>query len=331
MQSVQATPTGQAPIGFSVSAFGTHGTVPKEADLDWFFSVGQSLFEASTFGALLERQSAFGQVFEMCEACSGSGFDADDNSCPKCRGMGGRPAARAERPLQTGLLVGTSRCEACIQRPRPHWCCTACDGYGFLNDTGACCVPCRGSGSKLKKDRAARKRPPRRPRAACCWSCKGRLYHERSPVGIKAEPKTEPSYTPDDVALQRFAQVSRYLRQCQADTVDVLAAFFGLSGYRWANTKWGRLFALVPYTAAGEAMLSKVSNPLSLGDHELLENVVDKLEKLTDSQHREHAQQRLEAVTRQAAELFKVAAADWRSVVDPMPPQSGAPEVQVAA
>lgn len=329
--SVQATPTEQVSIGFSVSAYGTHGTVPKEADLDWFFSVGQSLFEASTFGALLERQSAYGQTFETCTTCSGNGFDADDNSCPKCRGMGGTPSANAEKPLQHGLLFSTSRCEACIARRRGHWCCAGCDGYGYLNESGACCLKCRGSGQKLLASGKPRKRAQPRPRAVRCWSCAGRLYLDRHPAGVKAEAKTEPSYTPDDAALQRFAQVSRYLRQCKPDTVDVLAAFFGLSGYRWANTKWGRLFAVVPYTAAGEAMLAKVSNPLDLDDHKLLENVVDKLEKLTDQQHREHAQHRLEAVTRQAAEMFKSAAADWRSVVEPAPAPQAPEGLEAAA
>jgi hypothetical protein len=319
MSKQASAPTEQVSVVVSANAFGTLGKVPKEAELDWFFSTGQSLFEASTFGALLERQSQFGQTFDTCESCAGSGFDEADNSCPKCRGMGGRPVANGEKPLQQGLLFSTTRCDACALQPRARWSCSACDGYGRLAASGACCVACKSSGFRLKKNGQARRRPPRRPRPAVCWCCRGKLYLERSPVGLKAEVHDEPSYTPDDVALQRFAQVSRYLMRCQSDSVDVLAAFFGLSGYRWANTKWGRLFSLVPYTNAGEARLKRQGNPLGLGDHKLLENLVQSLEKLQDKDHKAQAETWLELVTQQAAELFTAAADDWRSVVDPKP------------
>ncbi len=328
MVSEQATPSEQASGGFSVSAFGTHGTVPKEAELDWFFSTGQSLFEASTFGALLERQKTYGQVFEMCTACSGSGFDESDNSCGKCKGMGGTPASNAEPRLQEGLLVSTSRCLACARPPRRVWRCRACQGDGRV--AGVTCGACKGLRVPMRKNGKPRVRPPLRPRASC-WSCRGRLYHDRNPVGLKSEQRSEPSYTPDDVALQRFAQVSRYLRQCSVDTVDVLAAFFGLSGYRWANTKWGRLFAVVPLTTAGEKLLRRLPNPQHIAEHQLLENHVADLEKLQEKDHRQQAQERLELVTRQAAELFKAAAAEWRSVVTPPKPTDATTQTSAVA
>lgn len=324
MASEQATPVGQVSSGFSVSAFGTHGRVPKEADLDWFFSTGQSLFEASTFGALLERQSQFGQKFEDCGACAGSGFDADDNSCPKCRGSGGAPIPNGERKHQDGLLFGTSRCLACARPPRRRWRCKTCHGDGRI--AGEPCPACKGAKVPLRMNGEPRRRPPQRPRHRC-GLCGDALLLERRPVGLKSEAHPEPSYTPDDVALQRFAQVSRYLRQCSVETVDVLAAFFGLSGYRWANTKWGRLFAVVPLTDAGERMLGRLPNPQHLPEHQLLENYVADLEKLQERDQRQHAQQRLELVTRQAAERFKAAVAEWRTIVEPPAP---APEREAA-
>lgn len=316
MTTGQTEPSALAAGGFNVSAFGTHGTVPKEAELDWFFSTGQSLFEASTFGALLERQAAYGQIFEPCTKCGGTGFDAADNTCPKCRGMGGSPEAREHVALQHGLLVTTSRCTACIKQRPKLWCCKVCDGYGCFPETGARCVKCKGSGMKLLKNGKPRKRPKPRERATC-YACKGRLYHDRWPASVKAEAGGEPSYTPDDVALRRFAQVSRYLRQCSSETVEVLAAFFGVSGYLWANTKWGRLFAVVPLTRAGERTMAKLENPQDISDHLLLSNHVHELGKLKTEQERQRVREWTEAVTRQAAALFKAAAAEWRSVVDP--------------
>lgn len=302
--------------GFNVSAFGTHGTVPKEVELEWFFSTGQSLFEASTFGALLERQAAYGQVFEACGKCGGSGFDHDDNTCQKCRGMGGSPTPRDQAPTQTGLLVTTSRCMACVKPRQTHWCCKGCDGYGCFPANGARCVACKGSGAKLLKGGRVRKRPKSRERLVC-QSCHGRLYHDRWPAYVKAEGGGEPSYTPDDVALRRFAQVSRYLRQCSSETIEVLGAFFGLSGYLWGNTKWGRLFAVVPLTNAGANLLAKLENDQCLSDHQLLENYVKGLEKLQEKDHKLVAQERLETVTRQSATLFRGAALEWSNVVEP--------------
>lgn len=308
--------TEQAPV---VSAFGVSGYLPEEAKIEWFFSAGQSLFEASTFGALLERQSTYGQVFEDCWKCGGSGFDEDDNTCPKCRGMGGKavsavPLDDRGRELQVGLLFGTTRCECCIQQPRSRWSCSDCDGYGYLKASGACCVACRGSGAKLTKAGRPRKRVPRRPRRDPCWSCGGKLFHERAPVGLKVEARGEASYTPDDGALRTFAQVSRWLMRCSDDTVDTLAEFFGLSGYLWGNTRWGRLFAVVPLTPVGERTLSRLANPQHISDHYLLQNHVQTLEK-AKGHAADQAAEWLELVTRQAAERFKLATAEWTLVV----------------
>jgi hypothetical protein len=327
MQTGQTAPSEQ--VSGSESRVGTHQIkVPLEGKLDWFFSKGQSLFEASTFGALLERQSAYGQVFETCEGCAGSGFDADDNSCRRCRGFGGTPGPNSEKPLQTGLLFSTTACRLCAREPRRMRWCKSCGGCRIVN--GAPCGKCRGKGVPVKKDGSPRPLPARRARPAC-YACQGTTFNDRKPVGLKAETKPEPSYTPDDVALQMFAQISRYLMRCKPDTVDTLASFFGLSGYQWANTKWGRLFSLVPDTDAGKAMLKRQANKLELGDHELLENLVKSLEKVQEKDHKVRVQEWFETVTRQSAELFRAAAADWSSVVHPPKPQDEPKVAEVAA
>jgi hypothetical protein len=174
---------------------------------------------------------------------------------------------------------------------------------------------CRGSGAKLTKAGQPRKRVPRRPRRDPCWSCGGKLFHDRAPVGLKAEARGEASYTPNDSDLQTFAQVSRWLMACSDDTVDTLAEFFGLSGYLWGNTRWGRLFAVVPLTPVGERTLARIPNPQNVAEHYLLQTHVANLEKAKDEHSRQQAAEWLELATRQAAERFQLAALDWTQVV----------------
>src|SRR5262245_5349493 len=54
-----------------------------------------------------------------------------------------------------------------------------------------------------------------------------------------AHTRTEPSYTPDDAALIRFAAISRRLRHLHRDYAIVLQAYYGDIGERWSRTKAG--------------------------------------------------------------------------------------------
>lgn len=257
---------------------GTQQSVRNEKDLEWFFCEGESLFESSTFGAVLERQASFGHVFDDCETCLGSGFSDKDGTCSSCKGMGGKPArlklAQHPNPMRLGSRV---------------------------------CDVCKGGGLRRRSKRGA---------LFACRPCNqtGRILID--PVGQKAiGGGEEPSYTPDDNALMLFARVSRWLVAMHPGKARVLEAYYGLSGYRWGSTKWGRLFAVLPFTAGGHSMLAKAPNPLELSDHELLGNICHQLEQNKSLAKRSNFQERILEATNEAHALFSVAVKEWNLVV----------------
>ena len=258
---------------------GTQRRVSHETDLEWFFCEGESLFEAATFGAVLERQSAFGHAFDDCGACSGSGFTDEDGTCSECKGMGGKPARLKLAQHPNPMCLGSRVCDAC-----------------------------KGGG---------RRRHSKRGVLFACQPCgaTGRILLD--PVGQKATGGgEEPSYTPDDALLMRFARVSRWLVGMHPAKARILEAYYGLSGYRWGSTKWGRLFAVLPFTAGGHSMLAKAANPLELSDHELLGNICQQLEQNKSLAKRSNFQARILEATNEAHTLFVVAVKEWNAVVD---------------
>ena len=54
--------------------------------LEWFFGPGQSEFQRSTFGDMLERAQVLHSGTEPCQKCDQTGFTEDDGTCPSCRG-----------------------------------------------------------------------------------------------------------------------------------------------------------------------------------------------------------------------------------------------------
>jgi hypothetical protein len=120
----------------------------------------------------------------------------------------------------------------------------------------------------------------------------------------------------DDASLALFAQVSRWLIQIPSWSVEVLEAYYGLSGYRWGATKWGRLLAVLPLTKFGKAMLGKLNNPCELPDHELLGNYVEQIERIDDLARRMQAKKRLQEGIREADHLFASAAVRWNAAVE---------------
>ncbi len=71
-----------------------------EADLDWYFGEGSSVFERSTFGSQLEHAELFALTTRPCFDCgglpesvyggevAGTGFHESGAECRKCRGLG---------------------------------------------------------------------------------------------------------------------------------------------------------------------------------------------------------------------------------------------------
>lgn len=279
LNSAEQVPAEQSVESDAPRGLGTRRQVEHESDLEWFFCAGESLFEASTFGAVLERQAAFGHVFDDCQACAGSGFTDADGTCGECNGMGGKPLR---------LKVA--------QHPNP------------LRLGSRCCDVCKGSG-QFRASKRAKRLVPCKPCAAT-----GTIYLD--PVGQKAiGGGEEPSYTPDDAELMRFARVSRWLVGMHPGKARILEAYYGLSGYRWGSTKWGRLFAVLPFTAGGHSMLAKAKNPLELSDHELLGNMCAQSEQNPDTTKRSNFQGQIMRATVEANGLFGVAVTEWNRIV----------------
>lgn len=109
-------------------------TVEREHYLEWYWTDGLTLFEGSSFGAVIERQALYGQTTGPCGRCSGSGVTEGGAWCRGCGGSG------SERPKRLGggrtarrghLLFGTVRCGACSGvTGRTE--CPACHGEGAV-------------------------------------------------------------------------------------------------------------------------------------------------------------------------------------------------------
>jgi hypothetical protein len=260
---------------------GSHLRVHHEGDIEWFFCEGESMFEASTFGAVLERQALFGQHFDDCKKCDGSGFTKDDGTCGACKGSGGKPRRIKNPPRQNQMRVSTM-----------------------------VCVACKGGLLRLVKRRKAG------VVRYVCNACDRRGYVELNPAFLRAADQGgEPSYTPDDGALMRFARVSRWIMGVRPGTARVLEAYYGHVGCNWGGTKWGRLFAVVPFTSGGHSMLSRVANPLALSDSKLLRNLCEQVGGNQAQSKQTNFPERIREATAEAHTLYSAAVGEWNGVV----------------
>jgi hypothetical protein len=87
----------------------------------------------------------------------------------------------------------------------------------------------------------------------------------------------EPSYTPSDEALSRFARVSRILREIEhtdPTSVRVLEAYYGDVGCRWGASDIGRIASVYPITKSGgmvvKAARAKYPTSADVKDDELI-------------------------------------------------------------
>jgi hypothetical protein len=208
-----------------------------EADLEWFWCFGESTFERSTFGSVLERQSLYGEIAELCLNCDGYGTDpASVDRCRPCRGKGRITIGRVGMKDPD---VGGSRS----------------------------CGECRGPTGK----------PRRGVVLADCLACEGTGIVESQAVGVPGAESGEGGYEPDDGALRRYAKVSRRLTRLEGSdrqSAAVLQAYYGVDGLRWGGTDHGRLTAVLPLTRAGARLIDGESNELGLGVRELFANVI---------------------------------------------------------
>lgn len=126
----------------------------------------------------------------------------------------------------------------------------------------------------------------------------------------------EPSYTPDDSALTRFARVSRKLRSLEASdpmSCRVLEAYYGDSGARWGRESVGRLFAVFPLTKRGGALIAQVrkrfETSVDIRDEEIIGTEAD----LQLRQPNDVRRMRLIKIRDEAEQLLLAAHKAWKA------------------
>lgn len=147
--------------------------------------------------------------------------------------------------------------------------CDQCDGTTFVEDN-ATCPKCKGTGIRPRK-----RRRKRRILKAECRKCAGTGLNSEGKLcgtcrgfeGLTAMPQPsaheEPSYSPEDETLHRYAEMSRRLERLPVACVRVLAAYFGDPGAKWDRRPQGRVCALYPLTRSGRRLLEAA---LALGE-----------------------------------------------------------------
>lgn len=102
-----------------------------------------------------------------------------------------------------------------------------------------------------------------------CSRCNGTgslpVASKRSKNVLTARPKSQSGggygKTPNDKTLTRYASISRRINRLQEtdpESVQVLAAFYGNAGTRWAQTEgYSRVFPVLVLTQAGRTILKR--------------------------------------------------------------------------
>lgn len=251
-----------------------------ESALSWYFGQGLSIYDKSTFGAVLQRITLDGFSSSPCETCNGEGILDDggfaiSTRCLRCHGTG-KPAERRAGESERA--------------------CADCRGSGVVEpyevkaDHGGWCDSCRGSGCT-----AIARRATRRERCSVCSGSKLAPGSEATVARIErgvpvtvgqtqcpecqgegaklatAIPVTKADngggVLPDDSALTRFAITSRRLSSVKSRSpalYSALECYYGDVGSRWGREDFGRLFALYALTPSGKK-LARWSEPKADG------------------------------------------------------------------
>ena len=212
-------------------------SIQDEQDLGWYFGPGQSCFERSTFGVVLERQRALACHEARCRSCKGTGFK-------------GGTSAKSARDEYSTLNVLFTETEMQALRAK-------------LDDLDSQCPSCRGSGAVLSHksggnhSQTSSYRCKRCKGAAGkldCPDCRGAGYVECNPVRVASSSRGESGYEVDGATQERYSRVSRQLQSIGPINASVLQAYYGDIGARW-QSRPGRIFAVYPLTAAGKNIL----------------------------------------------------------------------------
>lgn len=291
-------------------------SLADESSLTWYFGRGGSLFERSTFGAMIDALDADGKGSRECPACRGAGIlEVGGIGCYATRDEQLRERKNAERDKRPEQAATPH------ERPvdRGGWC-PDCRGTGSVSyqrkDERSVCHVCegrrRGPGYSLLVFSGGQ-RVKRSFAGDPCGEC---LATGKRPQNVveKDNGPEENGYSAGEGALERFALVSRRMGRVEAVSkllATVLRAFYGDTGARWGASEHGHLFALYSLTPSGKklARIGLEKNAPDMTEQERI-GVQASLQKQQPNANRRAL---LTAAANQATELYARAAQAWNA------------------
>lgn len=226
-------------------------SLTDEAALSWYFGQGLSIYQRSTFGAIIDRLTTDSYSSTSCKTCGGGGI------------------------MEHGGIDVSTRCKTCSGSGKiaeGHKWCPDCKGFGVVAqyevecEFGGWCKACRGTGMTA----VHRTLKLRTPCTVCGKRVKGRTYGREAGcshcLGTGHEPiSAKPIHGPppsggvqaDDSELTRFAITSRRVERVRTQSpalATALSVYYGDVGQRWALTDRGRLFSLYHLTGPGRKL-----------------------------------------------------------------------------
>jgi hypothetical protein len=288
----------------------TEISLSDEAALSWYFGLGLSIYERSTFGAILAKLDRDGSGSERCVRCDGAGildvggFNTD-RRCKTCDGSGKGSGGRF---------------------------CHDCHGFGSVEayevqaKHGGWCPACRGTGA-TPVDEAPRRRTfcrscggKRVDRGRACVGCRNCLGTGEEPITAKPilGSSEAAGVQADDSALTRFAITSRRVERVR-DTSPALAValsvYYGDVGQRWALTEHGRIFSLYHLTPSGRRLARWGEHASKAADLGLTaQERIGAQAALEARQPKADRRALLDASGQQAADLYRRAARAWNKL-----------------
>lgn len=247
----------------------------EESLLEWYFGPAQALFERSTCGSMLDRLEAESMVSSVCRHCHGKGILEAADITPAMSRC--RPCDGPAR-----IEVGHEKKPAC------QWCWL---GSGTVTE-GCWCRACGGTGHTPQH---------RKP--------------SKGEITVKPKTTNGNGFEVDDVALRRFAKVSRRISELyekQPLHLQTLAAYYGQVGARYGRIKGrGRIFAVYALTLCGQRLVKRAQkfalDGTPLMAYQLIENEAE-ADKLCPDRNRTAL---LNQADEQARVLLRQAAQSW--------------------
>lgn len=293
-----------------------------EADLSWYFGPGATVFERSMFGAQMQMAETASYESSVCPACDGKRFTELSAEQIEAR----KPEIKAE--LEE--IAADPDVDNRSKRLSKFW-------ADLCNKTA--CKLCSGKGRSERRMRRKNGRYDAKPGAFAserCRGCRGTGYDRVGdpceqcdglghgyPVTVfstQAGQGDEPSWTPDDWALIRYARVARRVSLLTALAAETLELFYGDHGARYGATRQGRILAVFELTPSGARLAKRGlsaderTNQSALARDGL--RVDEAIYNQCEAQSQKYDATRAEiiiAARRQSEALLDRAATEWRA------------------